>query len=98
MGRGAPGLDTVERLVGQLDLPAAEFLEQHCWWPGWAMGGPQPRQSRLWVVHREQVLGEWDERGPDASGAVVEKFSKLIGEGAAGAEAISVERVLVSAA
>ncbi|MFY9806870.1 MAG: hypothetical protein WCC38_17735 [Pseudonocardiaceae bacterium] len=58
----------------------------------------QPAQPGPRVVHREQVLDEWDEFGLDAAGAVVEEFGEFVGEGAARTQVAGVELAFMPAA
>ncbi|WP_438309569.1 hypothetical protein ACSHWO_00610 [Streptomyces sp. HUAS TT3] len=94
VGGGPPGLESVKRLVGQLDLAPAQTPQQVVRGADLALAHVEPVQDGYRVVCVEERLGEWEERGPDAAGAVVEEFTKSVGEGAAGAEPAAVQLAL----
>jgi hypothetical protein len=54
VGGGSPGLQRVERLVGQLDLTAAELTQQRFGRAGLAFAGVEPVQDRQWTVRAEE--------------------------------------------
>jgi hypothetical protein len=97
MCRGSPRLEGVECLVGQGDFAAGEFSQEVRGCPIPAFAWMQPAQPGPRVVHREQVLDEWDEFGLDAAGAVVEEFGEsLLANGVGGLPEVTVGSDLIT--
>ena len=93
-----PGLELVERVVGQRDLPEAE-LPQHLRGVPWlARAHLQPGQPACGPVHRRQQAEQGRQLGADAAGAVVQEDGEPAGERAAFAEPSAQQLALQAAA
>jgi hypothetical protein len=93
-----PGLELVERVVGQRDLPEAG-LPQHLRGVPWLAGAHlQPGQPACWPVHRHQQAEQGRQLRADAAGAVVQEDGEPAGERAAFAEPSAPQLALHAAA
>ncbi|WP_262698156.1 MULTISPECIES: hypothetical protein [Streptomyces] len=67
-----PGLEFVERVVGERDLAEAEPAKQLRGSSQLAAAHVQPGQSASGLVHRHQQVEQRDQRGSETARAVVE--------------------------
>ncbi|WAL98774.1 hypothetical protein [Streptomyces sp. Je 1-369] len=95
---GSPGLELVEGVVGQRDLAEAELLQQSGGVRRLAAAHGQPGQSAVGLVHRHQQVEQWDQRGTDATGAVVQERGEAVAERAALTQPSAQELALEAAA
>ncbi|MFI2029847.1 hypothetical protein [Streptomyces buecherae] len=95
---GSPGLELVEGVVGQRDLAEAELLQQSGGVRRLAAAHGQPGQSAAGLVHRHQQVEQWDQRGTDATGAVVQERGEAVAERAALTQPSAQELALEAAA
>ncbi|WP_244318179.1 hypothetical protein [Streptomyces brevispora] len=95
---GPPGLELVEGVVGQRDLAEAESLKQLRGVSQLPAAHVQPGQSAPGLVHRHQQVEQRDQRGTDATRAVVEERGEAVGERAAFTQPSAQELALEAAA
>ncbi|MFI7536675.1 hypothetical protein [Streptosporangium sp. NPDC049376] len=93
-----PGLEFVERVVGERDLADAEPAKQLRGVAQLSAAHVQPGQSACRLVHRHQQVEQRDQRESETARAVIEERGEAVGERAAFAEPTAQELALEAAA